>query len=47
MWVRAGADAPMAVEVGQIMRWRADTGEALVFFELCAPRYAEGRFEDL
>lgn len=43
----AGADAPTVVEVGQIMRWHAATSETLVFFELCAPPYAEGRFEDL
>jgi hypothetical protein len=41
-----GTQVPTVVEVGQVMRWHADTGETLVFFELCAPPYAEGRFEN-
>ncbi|OZV77350.1 hypothetical protein CA850_23115 [Micromonospora echinospora] len=38
---------PVAVAVGEIMQWHADSGETLMFFELCAPPYTDGRFEDL
>lgn len=36
---------PVQVDVGDTMRWTA--GEDLVFYEICQPPYADGRFENL
>lgn len=37
----------VVVEVGQIMQWEADQDSELVFYEVCVPPYADGRFENL
>jgi len=39
--------APVHVHVGDLMQWHADPQTPLVFFEVCSPPYAPGRFEDL
>ena len=40
-------DAPIVVEVGQIMQWYANKDTGLVFYEICEPPYADGHFENL
>lgn len=39
--------APVSVGIGDLMQWHADAGAPLVFFEVCAPPYEPGRFQDL
>lgn len=40
-------DFAVTVQVGEVMQWQADSEEELVFYELCYPPFAEGRFENL
>jgi hypothetical protein len=40
-----GPYRPVQVDIGDTMRWTAE--EDLVFYEVCEPPYAEGRFQDL
>ena len=35
------------VGIGEIMQWKADKHEELVFFEICLPPYEDGRYENL
>ncbi|MEO6761083.1 MAG: hypothetical protein ABI220_01740 [Candidatus Saccharimonadales bacterium] len=35
---------PVSVKIGETMQWRAGDDE-LTFFEICEPKYSEGRFE--
>lgn len=35
------------VKVGEKMQWTADGDSDLVFFEVCAPPYKDGRFQNL
>lgn len=35
------------IQVGDIMQWFADADSRLTAFEVCWPRYVDGRFEDL
>jgi hypothetical protein len=37
----------VSVSRGELMQWQADSIVDLVFFEVCAPPYTQGRFEDL
>lgn len=39
--------ASVTVEIGQFMQWHASGKSDLVFFEICEPPYADGRFENL
>jgi hypothetical protein len=42
----SAGNAAVPVQIGQIMQWTAgDAG--LVFYELCEPPYADGRYENL
>ena len=44
----SGSDSDeIVVKVGQTMQWYADGDTDLVFYEICEPPYADGRFEDL
>ena len=37
----------VALGVGDVMQWFADSEQGLVFYEVCKPPYEDGRFEDL
>jgi hypothetical protein len=40
-------DNEIVVSIGQTMQWAASRDTDLVFYEVCEPRYEEGRFENL
>lgn len=40
-------EPPVSVDRGDIMQWHANGRTSLVFYEVCAPPYQTGRFEDL
>lgn len=44
-YASSGPYRPVQVDIGDTMRWTAE--EDLVFYEVCEPPYAEGRFQDL
>lgn len=37
----------VAVAVGQLMQWYANSDKDLVFYEVCEPPYEDGRFENI
>lgn len=40
-------DPAVQVDVGQRMQWHANGNEDLIFYEICYPPYADGRFENI
>lgn len=38
---------PVSVGIGQTMQWQANDSADLVFYEICEPPYADGRYENL
>ena len=35
------------VEIGDVMQWRADIDSALTVYEICKPKYKDGRYTNL
>jgi hypothetical protein len=45
--VNNGKSFQIDVGIGEIMQWKSTGNSDLVYFEVCFPPYADGRFEDL
>jgi hypothetical protein len=39
--------SPIEVNIGDVMQWKADGDSTLVAYEICYPKYSDGRFKDL
>lgn len=42
-----GDTGSIEVHIGQTMQWHANSKDELVFYEVCQPAYADGRFDNI